>query len=247
LPQVIAGIQRLQAHAIPLHVITVLTRESLDYPDELFDFYLEFGIRQVAFNIEEIEGIHLKSSLNSPEICQRFAEFLERFYDLIHSLDEPFFVREFASTLALIMADTNPLERISDPTTPMAIVSVDCHGNFSIWSPELLGLPSSVYGAFALGNVMTDSFDAVFATPKFRQLSDDISAGVRSGAATCQYFPFCGGGAPVNKISKTVRSVRPKRCSAGSLRKRFWMLSCESWNRRRRRARERLPRVFDAA
>jgi uncharacterized protein len=197
--RVMAGIQRLQAHAIPFHVITVLTGESLDFPDELFDFYLESGIRQVAFNVEEIEGLHLKSSLDSPGICQRFAEFLERFYDLIHSLDEPFYVREFASTLALIMAEINPLERINDQTTPMAIVSVDCHGNFSTWSPELLGLRSSVYGDFALGNVVTDSFDEVFATPKFRKLSDDISAGVRSCAATCEYFPFCGGGAPVNK------------------------------------------------
>jgi uncharacterized protein len=97
------------------------------------------------------------------------------------------------------MADANPLERTSDQTTPMAIVSVDCHGNFGTWSPELLGLRSPPYGDFTLGNVMTDSFDSVFASPKFRQLSDDISEGVRSCAATCQYFPFCGGGAPVNK------------------------------------------------
>ena len=198
-PRAMAGIQRLQAHAIPFHVITVLTGESLDFPDELFDFYLEYGIRHVAFNVEEIEGVHLSSSLDSPGICQRFTDFLERFYDLVQSLDEPFFVREFASTLGLIMANTNRLERISHQTTPMAIVSVDCHGNFSTWSPELLGLRSPVYGDFALGNVMTDSFDAVFTTPKFRQLSNDISAGVRSCATTCQYFPFCGGGAPVNK------------------------------------------------
>ena len=176
-PQVMAGIQRLQAHAIPFHVITVLTSESLDFPDELFEFYLAHGIRQVAFNVEEIEGIHLSSSLHSPGICERFAEFLERFYDLVHSLDEPFFVREFASTLALILADTNQLERISDQTTPMAIISVDCHGNFSTWSPELLGLRSPLYDDFALGNVLTDSFDAVLTTPKFRQLSADISPG----------------------------------------------------------------------
>lgn len=198
-PQVMPGIQRLQAHAIPFHIITVLTSESMDFPDELFDFYLKYGLRQVAFNVEEIEGIHLRSSLDSPGICQRFADFLERFYDLVDSLDEPFFVREFASTLALILADTNPLECVSDQTTPMALVSVDCHGNFSTWSPELLGLRSLRYDDFALGNVMTDSFDTVLTTPKFRQLRDDITAGVRSCAATCEYFPFCGGGAPVNK------------------------------------------------
>ncbi len=197
--QVIAGIQRLQAHAIPFHVITVLTRESLEYPDELFEFYFENGIRQVAFNIEEIEGIHLNSSLNSPEICERFADFLERFYDLVHSAGEPFWVREFTSALAGIMADGDPVERFNHQTVPMTIISVDCQGNYSTWSPELLGLRSSLYGDFTLGNVMTDSFDSVFATPKFQHLSADIAAGVGSCQATCEYFPFCGGGAPVNK------------------------------------------------
>jgi uncharacterized protein len=197
--QVISGIQRLQAHAVPFHVITVLTRASLDYPDELFEFYLEYGIRQVAFNIEEIEGIHLNSSLNSPELCDRFGDFLERFYDLVQLSGEPFFVREFASAVAGIMAESDREECFTHQTIPMAIVSVDCHGNFSTWSPELLGLRSSLYGDFTLGNVMTDSFDSVLTTPKFQHLSDDITAGIQSCQATCEYFPFCGGGAPVNK------------------------------------------------
>jgi uncharacterized protein len=197
--QVISGIRRLLAHAVPFHVITVLTRASLDYPDELFEFYLEHGIRHIAFNIEEIEGIHLSSSLNSSEICQRFGDFLERFYDLVQLSDEPFVVREFASALAGIMADGDRGECFTHQTIPMAIVSVDCHGNFSTWSPELLGLRSPHYGDFTLGNVVTDSFDSVFTTPKFQHLSDDITAGIRSCQARCEYFPFCGGGAPVNK------------------------------------------------
>ena len=45
-------------------------------------------------------------------------------------------------------------------TTPFAIISVDCRGNFSTFSPELLGLASEDYGDFTLGNVMTDSFDS---------------------------------------------------------------------------------------
>ena len=197
--RVISGIQRLRAHAVPFHVITVLTRASLDYPDELFEFYLEHGIRQVAFNIEEIEGIHLNSSLNSPEICERFGDFLDRFYDLVQVSGEPFFVREFAAAVAGIMADGGHQECFTHQTIAMAIVSVDCHGNFSTWSPELLGLRSVHYGNFTLGNVMTDSFNSILATPKFQHLSEDITAGVRSCQATCEYFPFCGGGAPVNK------------------------------------------------
>ena len=36
---------------------------------------------------------------------------------------------------------------------PFAIVNVDCEGNFSTYSPELLGLSSPRHGSFALGNV----------------------------------------------------------------------------------------------
>ena len=48
------------------NVITVLTADSLAYPDELFDFYVENGITSVAFNVEEIEGPNVTSSLAGP-------------------------------------------------------------------------------------------------------------------------------------------------------------------------------------
>ena len=48
LRRVLEGIDLLNARAIPFHVITVLTADSLDYPDELFDFYTAHGIRRVG-------------------------------------------------------------------------------------------------------------------------------------------------------------------------------------------------------
>src|SRR6516164_2795074 len=39
LDRVLRGIGLLHAHDIPFEVITVLTADALDYPDELFDFY----------------------------------------------------------------------------------------------------------------------------------------------------------------------------------------------------------------
>ena len=52
---VLRGMRMLRDHHIPFDVITVLTSASLDYPDELFDFYIEHGVTSVAFNVEEIE------------------------------------------------------------------------------------------------------------------------------------------------------------------------------------------------
>src|SRR5262249_48805789 len=89
LDRVLAGIRRLHEYDIPLHVITVLTADALAYPDELFDFYLDNGITDVAFNVEEIEGPHTSSSLEGEQTRGRFRRFLSRFLDLALSADPP--------------------------------------------------------------------------------------------------------------------------------------------------------------
>ena len=45
-------------------VICVVGAGSLDAADELVDFFIAEDIRDVGFNIEEIEGAHRRSSLN---------------------------------------------------------------------------------------------------------------------------------------------------------------------------------------
>ena len=52
----INGLRRLRESGYPFHVISVLTRSSLEQPDELMDFYLSEGITYVCFNVEEERG-----------------------------------------------------------------------------------------------------------------------------------------------------------------------------------------------
>lgn len=197
--RVMEGIRLLTAHEIPFHVITVLTSESLDYPDELFDFYCRHGIERVGFNIEEIEGPNTGSSLQSGEATDRYKRFLSRFFDLATRGPVCLHVREFDGTLAGIF---HPGERKAPRThenMPLAIITVDCEGNFSSFSPELLGLPSKHYGDFTFGNVATDLFGAVTQSTKFQRVHQDIRAGIEQCRQSCSYFNFCGGGAPGNK------------------------------------------------
>ena len=196
--RVMRGIAQLRHNCIPFHVITVLTRGSLDYPDELYAFYLEHGIDQVGFNVEEIEGPNQSSSLAAPDAEARYREFLSRFYDLVARGGVPLHVREFDSAVAAIVAEEREPARLQE-TTPFAIVSVDCDGNFSSFSPELLGLHSAEYGDFVLGNVHTDSFAAAAQSPRFAAMETAIGAGITRCRATCAYFRLCGGGAPANK------------------------------------------------
>jgi uncharacterized protein len=178
----------------------VLTADSLDYPDELFDFYLANGIRSVGFNVEEIEGPHTASSLQRPGTPERFRRFLMRFLTLARAASPPLLVREFETSAAALQGARrrSPITRTQE-NKPWAIVNVDCDGNFSTYSPELLGVSSSTYGGFTLGNVSTDPLEAVIASARFRRLEDEIGCGVEKCRASCAYFPFCGGGPPANK------------------------------------------------
>jgi uncharacterized protein len=199
LARVLEGMRRLRERGIPFHVITVLTRASLDYPDELFDFYVINGVERVGFNVEEIEGPHTSSTLSAADVRPTFARFLSRFYDLAQNVNPPLVVREFASARAALLHSPNGQGRLDQQTAPLAILSVDCDGNFSTFSPELLGLRSPEFGDFALGNVLTDSIKDVVSSDRLQAMLRAIRSGVDRCRASCSYFDYCGGGAPANK------------------------------------------------
>jgi uncharacterized protein len=200
LDRVLAGIHLLHEQDVPFFVITVLTADSLHQPDELFDFYREHRIDHVCFNVEEIEGPNTSSSLAGAGTKERFRRFLTRFVELAASADPPLLVRELETSVgALLGVRYGPGSRTQE-NKPWAIVNVDCDGNFSTFSPELLGLSSERYGSFSLGNVARDPLAEVIASEHFRRLADDIGRGVEMCQQTCPYFAFCGGGPPANKF-----------------------------------------------
>jgi uncharacterized protein len=83
---------------------------------------------------------------------------------------------------------------------PLAIINVDVDGNFSSFSPELLGMKHESYGDFILGNFLQSGIEELKQSPKFQRMTQEIQAGVKACQASCDYFHFCGGGAPSNKL-----------------------------------------------
>src|SRR6185295_17417584 len=211
--RVMRGIRCLQEHGIDFHVISVLTREALDYPDALFQFFVENGIRRVGFNIEEIEGVNAASSLAAEQSFERVRSFFTRFLDLTLESGERLEVREFAGLGKLILESSCFADR-NQENTPMRILNVDWTGNFSTFSPELLGVESGLYGDFLLGNVLRDELDTVESTPKFQRIYGDIETGIAECRRTCEYFGLCGGGSPSNKYFEngSLRSTETLHC-----------------------------------
>lgn len=98
---------------------------------------------------------------------------------------------------------------------PFGMMNVDCHGNVSSFSPELLGQTNGAYGDFIVGNINTDSLEAMLRSGVMNAMARDIAAGVDACRKDCEYFSVCGGGAPVNKLAEngSFSGTRTSFCS----------------------------------
>jgi len=194
------GIETLRRRGVEFHVISVLTWDALEYPDEMYEFYVSHGVRDVGFNVEEKEGDHQSSTLDRDGIVDRYRRFLSRFLERVAREPGRLKVRELDGARDALTNGAPPgAEPQNDQAEPWLIVSVGVDGSFGTFSPELLGLSGEPYGSFDLGNVHREGFLDVRETDKYRALSGDIRAGVDRCRETCEYFRWCGGGAPANK------------------------------------------------
>jgi uncharacterized protein len=196
------AVRLLQDQGLPFHVITVLTERALDYPERLFDFYVQNGIKEVGFNIEEIEGANTRSSLARNGVEAKVRAFMRRFFALVWDTRGLLKVREFESALGHLLADA-PVR--DEQNSPFAIVSIGHDGTISTFSPELLGARHARFGSFAFGHVAENRLADIEDADLFRTISAEIRRGVRACERTCRYFRWCGGGAPANKLFETGR------------------------------------------
>lgn len=193
------GVRLLQARGICFHVISVLTLPSLECPEKMLAFYDEVGIDQVCFNVEEKEGSHRHSrTLGSVRFDELYRRYLEAFFERAMLGPSKMLVREFERPACAIRAYGRPF--VNEQIDPVAIISIDCEGNLSTFSPELLGASHPAYGSFCFGNAAADDFDTISGRVLDSRLYADILSGRRKCESECAYFGVCGGGAPSNKI-----------------------------------------------
>lgn len=200
-----AGVRRLQAEDIPFHVIAVLTAESLRDPPGLIDFFAAAGIRHIGFNIDEAEGVHPRSSMERQGIDAAFRRFLKMVLVSARANSEHrLHIREFAGAFAEI-ADPRTQTYGNQQAEPFRILNIDVAGNVTTFSPELVGARDRRYGNFVIGNVLSQSLAEMARSPVLAGLEGEIAAGVEACRRSCEYFRFCRGGAPANKLFETGR------------------------------------------
>ena len=197
-----AGIRLLRLHQVPFHVISVLSAASMAAPREMFDFFVEEGIEQVCFNVEESEGDHVSESFQEAGVEAAYYRFLSEFWRLSAAApDKITFIREIEHAIRQVIrpADAPFCNQLVEP---FAIISMDWAGNISTFSPELLGLMNPAYDDFLLGNINHDFLIDLPRRPNLTKMLADIQAGVEMCREHCEYFSVCGGGEPVNKLAE---------------------------------------------
>jgi uncharacterized protein len=204
--RVLAGIGQLRKFRLPFHVIAVVTRDSLTHAREIIEFFAEHEVAVVGFNIDEAEGENAVCSLDGLE--SEYECFLRTALEASRRSPQRLQIREISNAFGII-SDGLPQVSLKGQRLPYnaqiipgAIVCVDTRGDFTTFSPELLGQTHEEYGSFVLGNVATDSIAVALRSQKAIQLEQHILAGVDACRRSCEFFAYCGGGAPVNKLSE---------------------------------------------
>lgn len=190
------GINRLKANGIPFSAICVLRSESLKHADRVFDFFVELGVDEVGFNVEEIEGANGSSTLlEDPAGAERFKDFMRIIYRRWRSEAPAIRFRDLSQIERSIRFGSQVFSRL---VNPFSIISVAYDGGWSTFAPELLYDPRHQFG-----NVLDAGFETALVAANFTAALKDINAGVDKCRAECDYFLLCGGGCPSNKIAET--------------------------------------------
>lgn len=226
--RVMRGIGVLKKFDVPFHTICVLTRESLDHPDELFDFFAGLNPLQLCFNVEEIEAANTRSSLavQPLETERAFRSFMAQIVKRAKSAgygkptdaetlsgNNSFAatsyprirIREIDDVLNALRRPGFGAATGNSQNIPGQILSIAWDGRFSTFSPELLGQAAPGLGELALGNVISDTLPPGNDAAGYRRQWEAIRTGIERCRATCAYFDLCQGGVPANKLGETGR------------------------------------------
>ena len=198
--ETIAGIRCLRRNDVEFSVISVLSSASLGRARELHDFYRAEGITNICFNVEEIEGTNTSSSLLGDDKRIEYENFMRQFWNLNVGSNALSYVREFKDMLRKIVRPAEDIKIDNTLVEPFEHLSVDYEGNYSTFSPEFLGQKNDYYNNFIIGNFWKGSLAENLESEAFKRLNRDVVAGVQLCRTSCEYFPVCGGGSPVNKL-----------------------------------------------
>lgn len=213
------GVHLLREHGYDPPAICVLTPQALQCPDAVYEFFRDNAFPSVGFNIEESEGVHLRSrhlDASPGGVRALYKEFMRRIWDRRLADGNTLRIREFERQFSIIekLRADRAFVATPDEAIPFANIVVRRNGEISTFAPELASTPSAEYGDFVVGNVMSDTPTAVREGDRLKRLTAAVEGGRAACRAQCAYFPVCGGGYQSNRYAEhgTLRATETTTC-----------------------------------
>ena len=191
------GYHQLKSAGVKTGVLSVITKDHLDYPDELFSFYLEQGIDNVGFNIEETENANLNSShaTDDPTELIKTIDFISRIYDLWYESSDKISIREIDRVVkSLYLKNKNSnFQTTVEECQGLSLLTIQKNGDISTFSPEFAGIKSEQFNDFVIGNILNVNHISELENSYFYlKLKASIEKGKAVCEKTCSHFDFCG-------------------------------------------------------
>jgi uncharacterized protein len=211
----------LTRNKLRLAAICVISYKTLEYPEVLFNFFLENGFTSLSLLIEEIIGENTITTLYSNyfnnEINQKYINFMETFFKLWLANHNKLKVREFVELSNSIYKIKNDVSYEPRPfeTQPLRILAIQKNGDISSFCPELAGGVKENRQMFTIGNIRTiERLEDITRNKNFLKISESIAKGTNNCRNSCEYFKFCGGRSPGIKMyeTKSFESTVTKHC-----------------------------------
>jgi uncharacterized protein len=201
--KVLKAARLLKDSGFPLNVICVLTKESINEPEKLFDFFEQHKVDELSFNIQENDGFAPASSFNylDMNLDITFRNFLQRYFFLVMKHRSKQCVRELLRGMRFLFHDKH--EDFNYELEPLRILTVGTGGEVSTFSSELHGCSEKNLGSLIFDNVHIDGW--IERAKNNRQLAAiyrSIKRGQEMCQVSCSYFPICYGGSPANKLAE---------------------------------------------
>ena len=213
--KVMQGISTLQRNNIEFEVITVITKETIKDSasrKQFLDFIAELKPYSLGLNVEETEGRHNSSSFADDNFFDNYRVFIDELisWQKLTRIN----VREVDKIKNWVLSGILSVRNTQNEA--FSILTIDYQGNIATFSPELLGLSHSSYETFFIGNILDNQGSSIQNSSALKKLNYDIQRGVSLCNEECDYFRFCGGGSPVNKLfeNNTFFSSETSYCRA---------------------------------
>lgn len=195
--RIVRGIETLRRNGLSFAALCVVSDPAPGLAEELYAFFLDLDATVLGVNVEEQEGVNLRSNAHDDGRVRSFWAELTAAWRRDPRLE----VREVEWALRYAGATLTGEQDALLPRRHDPIPTIAHDGRVVLLSPELAGFTSPTYGDFTSGSVLSTPLTELVARAARAPQGwvAEFLSGVEACRASCAYFGFCGGAHAANR------------------------------------------------